>query len=77
MTGCTLFEIVPKTPYTSEDLNWHNDKSRTSLEVKDKNSRPEIALACNDIKDSDIILLGFPIWWYCAPHIIQTFLRKL
>lgn len=74
--GADIFEIIPKEPYTQEDLNWHDKQSRTTKECNDKNSRPQIASFCNNLKDYDTILLGFPIWWYYAPHIIQTFLES-
>ena len=70
-----LFEIVPKTPYTKEDLNWMDKKSRTSIEMSDKKFRPEIMDADIDINAYDKIILGFPIWWYVAPTIINTFLE--
>ena len=68
-----LFEIIPKQPYTEDDLNWMDKNSRSSREMSDKNSRPEIENTIN-IKDYDEIYLGFPIWWYTAPTIIKTFL---
>ncbi len=68
-----LFEIIPKQPYTEDDLNWMDKNSRSSREMSDKNSRPEIENNIN-IKDYDEIYLGFPIWWYTAPTIIKTFL---
>lgn len=64
-----LFEIIPKQPYTEDDLNWMDKNSRSSREMSDKNSRPEIENTIN-IKDYDEIYLGFPIWWYTAPTII-------
>ena len=71
-----LFEITPKVPYTSVDLNWMDKKSRTSLEMADKNSRPEIVRKSLDASKYDVIFLGFPIWWYVAPTIINTFLES-
>ena len=71
-----LYEIAPKVPYTDADLDWRNAKSRSSIEMKDKSSRPEIADTPVCIADYDTILLGFPIWWYVAPTIVNTFLEK-
>ena len=71
-----LFEIKPLEPYTAADLDWTNDKSRSSIEMKDENSRPEIAEKLKNIDDYDTIYLGFPIWWYVAPHIVNNFLES-
>ena len=71
-----IYEIKPLTPYTSADLNWHDSNSRSSVEMKDKNARPEIAEDNFSVKDYDIIYLGFPIWWGTAPRIVNTFLEK-
>ncbi len=71
-----LFEITPKVPYTNADLNWMDKKSRSSLEMADKNSRPDIADKSLDTSEYDVIFLGFPIWWYVAPTIINTFLES-
>lgn len=71
-----LYEIVPKTLYTKEDLNWMDKKSRSSVEMKDKKFRPELADKNADIESYDRIVLGFPIWWYVAPTIINTFLES-
>lgn len=76
VANADLFEIKPKIPYTNEDLNWMNKKSRSSIEMSDKTSRPEIAEKCNNISDYDVIFVGFPIWWYVAPTIINTFLES-
>ena len=73
--GADLYEIRPKVPYTSADLNWNNASSRSSVEMKDKASRPELADRTADIKSHDVVFLGFPIWWYVAPTIINTFLE--
>ena len=70
-----LFEIMPKAPYTNADLNWMDKKSRSSLEMADKSSRPEIVQKSLDMSKYDVIFLGFPIWWYVAPTIINTFLE--
>ena len=70
-----LFEIEPKVPYTKADLDWMNKKSRSSVEMNDKKFRPEIISTDVDISAYDVIILGFPIWWYVAPTIINTFLE--
>lgn len=70
-----LFEIEPQIPYTKADLNWMDKKSRSSLEMSDKKYRPEIKEKDIDISLYDEIFLGFPIWWYVAPTIINTFLE--
>ena len=70
-----LFEIEPKVPYTKADLDWMNKKSRSSVEMSDKKYRPEIMNKEMDMSSYDEILLGFPIWWYVAPTIINTFLE--
>lgn len=71
-----IYEIQPKAPYTSADLNWMDKKSRTSLEMADKASRPEIVRKSLDTGKYDVVFLGFPIWWYVAPTIINTFLES-
>lgn len=73
--GADLFEIRPKVPYTKADLNWLNKKSRSSIEMNDPHSRPEIADKNADMAQYDIVIIGFPIWWYVAPTIINTFLE--
>lgn len=73
--GTDLYEIKPAIPYTKADLNWLNKKSRSSVEMKDKTSRPELADTDANISEYDTIFLGFPIWWYIAPTIINTFLE--
>ena len=70
-----LYEIKPAVPYTKADLNWMDKKSRSSVEMNDKSFRPAIADKNAPIADYDTILLGFPIWWYVAPTIINTFLE--
>lgn len=71
-----LFEIVPEVPYTKDDLNWMNPLSRSSIEMKDKTSRPNIIDKNAHMEAYDVIYLGFPIWWYVAPTIINTFLEQ-
>ena len=75
-TAADLYEIVPKQPYTKDDLNWMDKKSRTSVEMSDKKFRPEIFNTDVQAEKYDEIILGFPIWWYVAPTIINTFLEK-
>lgn len=71
-----IFEIEPAVRYTNEDLNWMDKKSRSSVEMNDKSFRPEIIKKELDTTKYDRILLGFPIWWYVAPTIINTFLES-
>lgn len=71
-----LYEIKPVVPYTSEDLNWMDKRSRSSVEMNDKQSRPALADTEAPIDEYDVIFLGFPIWWYTAPTIINTFLES-
>lgn len=71
-----VFEIVPQQPYTDKDLDWHNSKSRSSVEMRDKSSRPAISSKIANISEYDTVLIGFPIWWYVAPTIINTFLES-
>ena len=70
-----LFEIAPEVPYTSADLDWTNKQSRSTLEMKDKTSRPAIKSTCPNIADYDTVWIGFPVWWYTAPTIINTFIE--
>lgn len=74
--GADLYEIRPAIPYTSADLDWTNKKSRSSVEMNDLSFRPALADSDADIAGHDVILLGFPIWWYVAPTIINTFLER-
>lgn len=71
-----LYEIRPAVPYTKADLNWMDKKSRSSIEMNDKSSRPALADQDANIGAYDTILLGFPIWWYVAPTIINSFLES-
>lgn len=71
-----LYEIKPAIAYTGADLNWMDKHSRSSTEMNDKNSRPALADTNAPIADYDVIFLGFPIWWYVAPTIINTFLES-
>ena len=74
--GADIYEIKPEIPYTTADLNWMDKKSRSSVEMADKKIRPELADTDADIAAYDEILIGFPIWWYVAPTIINTFLES-
>ena len=75
VADCDIYEITPKIAYTKADLNWMDKKSRSSVEMNDKKIRPELADNMIDISGYDEIILGFPIWWYVAPTIINTFLE--
>ena len=74
--GADLYEIRPEVPYTDADLDWNNPKSRSSVEMKDKSFRPAVAGRKEDMEQYDRIFIGFPIWWYVAPTIINTFLEQ-
>ncbi len=74
--GADIFEISPEVPYTPADLDWHNANSRSSIEMKDLSSRPAISERRDNMDIYDIIYVGFPIWWYIAPTIINTFLES-
>ena len=76
VSGADIYEIKPAVPYTNDDLNWMDKSSRSSVEMRDKNSRPEIADDDAHIENYNAIFVGFPIWWYIAPTIINTFLEK-
>lgn len=75
-TNSDLFEIEPSVPYTNADLNWMDKKSRSSVEMEDESSRPEIAKKLENMSDYDTIYICFPIWWYREPSIIDTFLES-
>jgi len=75
-TGADIFEIQPEIPYTKADLNWQDRSSRSSIEMQDPSSRPAIAVKRDNMADYDTIFVGFPIWWYVAPTIINTFLES-
>ena len=74
--GADLFEIKPAVPYTRADLDWTNKKSRSSVEMNNPDSRPEIAERLSNMEDYDTVFIGFPIWWYVAPTIINTFVES-
>ena len=71
-----LYEITPAQPYTAADLNWQDKNSRSSVEMRDKSSRPAISGSVKDFAQYDTVFVGFPIWWYVAPTIINTFLES-
>lgn len=76
VTNADLFEIKPKVPYTAADLNWNNKNSRSSVEMNNQSFRPEISTKLASINEYDTIFIGFPIWWYVAPTIINTFMES-
>ena len=76
VTGGDLFEIRPETAYTAADLDWMDNKSRSTVEMKDEKSRPAIAGRVEDMAQYGTVFVGFPIWWYQAPRIIETFLES-
>ncbi len=71
-----LYKIRPEIPYTDADLNWHDPKARSTVEMEDKGSRPAIAGGVEQMEQYDTVFVGFPIWWYIAPTIINTFLES-
>lgn len=74
--GADLFEIAPAVPYTSADLNWMDKSSRSTIEMKNVTSRPAILEQRDNMNDYDVVFVGFPIWWYVARTIINTFLES-
>ena len=72
--GAELYEIKPEPPYTHADLDWTNKKSRSSIEMQDLNTRPALANHHAPVADADVVYIGFPIWWYREPSIIDSFL---
>ena len=74
--GADLYEIRPQVPYTSPDLNWMGRRSRSSVEMNDPASRAAIAEPVADMAQYDMVLVGFPIWWYVEPRIVDTFLES-
>lgn len=74
-TGAELFEIEPETPYTDRDLNWQDKGSRSSVEMNDRGCRPAIRSHVEDMGQYDVIFVGFPVWWYREPSIIDTFME--
>ena len=76
ITGGDLFEIEPVNKYTSEDLDWTNKQSRSSIEMGNPSSRPEVKNKVSNLNDYDTVLIGFPVWWDLAPTIINTFIEE-
>lgn len=74
--GADLYEIEPEVPYTKADLNWMDKQSRSTIEMNDPASRPAIKGMRDNMDDYDTVFVGFPIWWYVAPTIINTFLES-
>ena len=74
--GGDLFEIKPAVPYTDADLNWMDKTSRSTLEMKDRSCRPEIGEKLSNMADYDVVFVGFPVWWYREPSIIDTFVEE-
>jgi putative NADPH-quinone reductase len=74
--GADLFEIAPKVPYTTSDLNWRDKNSRTTLEKADESARPALARTPGDLSAYDTVFVGFPVWWYVEPRIVDTFLES-
>ena len=75
VTGGTLYEIKPEVKYTAADLDWRDKSSRSSVEMQDKASRPAIVKDLKDADSYDVVYIGFPVWWYTAPTIINTFIE--
>ena len=75
VTGATLYEIKPEVKYTAEDLDWTVKTSRTTLEMQDPSSRPAIVKDLKDADKYDVVYIGFPVWWYTAPTLINTFIE--
>lgn len=71
-----IFEIKPEVPYTTADLNWRDKAARSTVEMQDKSFRPAIAEKLSNMEDYSVVYVGFPIWWYVAPTIINTFLES-
>ena len=70
-----LYEITPEVPYTAADLDWRDKTSRSTIEMQDKTSRPAIKGRCENIAEYDVVWIGFPVWWYTAPTIVNTFIE--
>lgn len=76
VTGADLFEIIPETPYSNADLDWHDPNSRSSKEMDDPSSRPAVATEIESMELYDVVFVGFPIWWYVAPTLVNSFLEQ-
>lgn len=75
IANADLYEIKPETPYTAADLDWTNKQSRSSVEMNDLSSRPAFIKDLENAEQYDVVYVGFPIWWYTAPTIINTFIE--
>lgn len=75
-TGADLYEIVPEEPYTDDDLDYHDDNSRSTIEMNDPSSRPEIAGSVKNMEQYEVVFIGYPIWWGEAPRIVSTFMES-
>lgn len=75
--GADLFKIAPAEPYARRDLNWNDSSSRTSVECRDDSARPELQGSCPDLTSYDVVFVGFPIWWYAEPRIVDSFLDSV
>ena len=75
VVGADLHEIKPEQPYTDADLDWNDKQSRSTIEMNDKNSRPAITAKLQNMNDYEVVYVGFPIWWYTCPTIINTFME--
>ncbi|NLV17441.1 MAG: flavodoxin [Syntrophomonadaceae bacterium] len=76
IVGADTYEISPKIPYQAKDLDWENETSRSTLEMKDLDCRPEIAMPVCDMEQYETVFVGFPIWWFREPSIIDTFMES-
>ena len=76
VVGGELFEIEPVDKYSDKDLDWMDKESRTTIEMNDKECRPKIVNKVNNLNEYDKVVIGFPVWWYTAPRIINTFIEE-
>ena len=76
LSGADLFEIKPETPYTDADLDWRDSTSRSSVEMRDPKSRPAFVKSLENLDKYDTVYIGYPVWWYVAPHIVNNFIES-
>ena len=76
LSGADLFEIKPETPYTDADLDWRDSASRSSVEMHDPKSRPAFVKSLENLDKYDTVYIGYPVWWYVAPHIVNNFIES-
>ena len=76
LSGADLFEIKPETPYTDADLDWRDSTSRSSVEMRDHKSRPAFVKSLENLDKYDTVYIGYPVWWYVAPHIVNNFIES-